>query len=298
MKISVLIPAFQAGAFIGPALRSVRAQQHTDWELIVVEDGSHDDTADLVTRFAGGGPQPVVYENAGANEGVAAARNRLMARGRGDAFAFLDADDYWDPAHLANAVAGLERGAEIVVSDVRCFDLASGRPQQTFTVPAELIADPVLTLFRRSAIVTCSAVVLTRALAGRTGKFDEALRIGEDRDFWLRCALHGGRFSPTGAVTCGYARHASSSMARTYVVARHATRFYEKYRRLGSVPPRLRRHLLADSLVSEGRLLRAHDRARSAACFWRALRCEPFNPRILLHLAYTGWRSATGERAA
>lgn len=298
MKISVLIPAYQAGAFISAALTSVRAQAHADWELIVVEDGSHDATEDVVTQFAAGGPQPVRYENLGSNHGVAAVRNRLLELATGDALAFLDSDDTWEPAHLANAAALLEKDADLAVSGVRTFELATGRQLEVFQPPAELIADPVLTLFQRSVVITSSSVTLTRALAHRVGEFDEVLRIGEDRDFWLRCALMGARFAAAPAVTCHYAKHLSSSMARTYVVAQHVTRFYEKYRSLDRVPPALRRHLLAESLLCEGRLLRQHNGPQSAACFWRAWQCEPFNPRILLHLAFTGWRSMTSVRAA
>src|SRR5690606_6660690 len=135
-----------------------------------------------------------------------------------------------------------------------------------------------------------SCVALTRALVHRTGSFDVSLRIGEDRDYWLRAALAGGKFAVTDVLTCNYAKHDSSSMARTFVVAEHVTRFYEKHADLSSVPARLRRHLLADSLIVLGRLLRDRDPQRSADCLWRAWRCDPFNPRIPAHLAFTRWR--------
>jgi hypothetical protein len=141
-------------------------------------------------------------------------------------------------------------------------------------------------------------VALTKVLAEQTGQFDPTLRIGEDRDYWLRCALEGGRFAGTGDFTCNYAKHENSSMARTTVVAEHELRFYEKYRSLAEVPLRLRRHLLAASLVNLGRLLRRRDPSRSAACLWRAWQCEPFNPRIPFHLAFNGWRSVASAKAA
>lgn len=298
MKVSVLIPAYHAGAFIRTALDSVRAQSHADWEVIVVEDGSHDETADVVTRFAAGGVQRVHYDNCGTNRGVGAVRNRLLELAAGDAVAFLDADDRWEPSHLAHAVERLGHGADVVISDVETFDLVSGRALGVHAPPPALLANPVLTLFKASVIITSSAVVLSRAITQRTGTFDEVLRIGEDRDYWLRAALQGARFAATGACTCHYAKHLSSSMARTYVVAQHATRFYEKHRGLAAVPVGLRRHLLADSLLCEGRLLRQHNPGHSAGCFLRAWQCEPLNPRTLLHLAFTGWRSVIAPRAA
>jgi glycosyltransferase involved in cell wall biosynthesis len=298
MKVSVLIPAFNAGRFILHALQSVRAQAHLDWEVIVVEDGSHDGTEKVVNTFATPSGGRVAYRNLGRNCGVGAARNRLLELATGDALAFLDADDTWESAHLQHAVEKIRHGAELVVSGVRTFDLLTGATREKVEPPVSLVRDPVLTLFQHSAIITSSAVVMTKSLADRTGQFDPTLKIGEDRDYWLRCALEGGRFVTTGSFTCNYAKHETSSMARTLVVAGDAVRFYEKYRSLPDVPMRLRRHLLAASLVCLGRLLRRHDQQRSAACFWRAWQCEPFNPRIPFHLAFTGWRSVAGEKAA
>jgi glycosyltransferase involved in cell wall biosynthesis len=293
MKISVLIPAFNAAPYIGAALDSVRAQTHHDWEVIVVEDGSRDATEEILRGFAKTCAQTILYHNLGENRGVGTVRNRLLELATGDAVAFLDADDTWQPAHLANAAAHLEQGADLVVSGVRTFDLVSQLPLEEIPAPRELVRDPVFTLFERSAIITSSCVVLKRALAQRTGVFDASLRIGEDRDYWLRAALAGAKFAVTDEFTCNYAKHLSSSMARTFVVAQHVTRFYEKYAELTVVPARLRRRLLAESLIVLGRLLRERDRRQSAECLWRAWRYDPFNPRIPAHLAFTGWRSVS-----
>ncbi len=291
MKISVLIPAFHADPFIVAALESVRAQTHTDWELIVVEDGSRDTTENLVCRFAARGTQPVFYENLGRHRGIASARNALIELASGEAVAFLDADDTWAPDHLTNAIAKLERGADLVVSGLRTCNLV--KPTEINPVPASLalVRDPLRTLFERNAIPTSSAVVMKRALALCVGEFDSTLPIAEDRDYWLRCALLGARFDVTDALTCRYSKHLSGSMTRTYVVAEAIVHFYEKYSTLAAIPLRLRRHLLAASLMRLGRLLRRHDSGRSATCLWRAWQAEPLNPRIPLHLAFTGLRS-------
>jgi glycosyltransferase involved in cell wall biosynthesis len=297
MKVSVLIPAFHADPFIHAALESVRAQTHENWELIVVEDGSHDDTERIVAAFAARCPQRVIYDNLGENFGVATARNRLMELASGDVFAFLDADDAWSPTHLADAMALMDMGADIVVGGVRTFDLVRNRVMATYSPPAALMRDPVLTLFQGNVIPTSSMVVMARDLAERAGRFDPTLRIGEDRDYWLRCALADGRFKIAPGYSCDCARHLAASRARTYVVAQHMARFYEKYRRLSRVPERLRRHLLAESLLCLGRLLRQYDQQRSAAFLWRAWRYEPFNVFIPAHLAFTAWRSVATTHA-
>lgn len=289
MKVSVLIAAYQADRFIETALASVRAQSHRDWEVVVVEDGSVGATGEIVENFAKTCRQSVHYERLPENRGVAAVRNRLLDLATGEALAFLDADDTWEPSHLAAAVSQIENGADLVVSGVRTFDLAENRLLDQLPAPPSVVREPAVSLFRRSVIVTSSAVVFTRELADRVGRFDEELRIGEDRDYWLRCAISHARFRITRGLTCNYSKHSGSSMARTQLVARDTVRFYEKYQTLELVPRRLRRHLLAQSLMDAGRLLRRTNRAKSARCFLEAWRYEPLNLRILLHLAFTGW---------
>ena len=74
--VSIVIPAFNAGRFIGRALNSVLAQSHAKWEIVVVEDGTHDETESVVREFAASVSQSVRYENNGSNLGVSATRNR------------------------------------------------------------------------------------------------------------------------------------------------------------------------------------------------------------------------------
>ena len=282
MKISILIAAYHAGDQIAPALASIAAQTHADWELIVVEDGSRDQTEQLVTEFGCGRAQAVVYHNLGANRGVAEARNELMRRATGEAMAFIDADDLWEPEHLAVAAAALEGGADIVVADVRAFDLATGDTVKLYPLPAEVVSDPVDALLAGSPIVTCSAVVLRSQLARSVGDFDPQLRVGEDRDFWLRAALLDAKFA-RGRPTCHYAKHLGSTMSRTLLVAEQIVLFQEKYFDFPRIPPRRRRHALADALVVLGRLTRATDPHRSAACFWRAWQLRPLSGEAPVH---------------
>jgi len=288
MKISVLIAAYQADSTIARALASVAAQTHADWELIVVEDGSHDGTETLVLAAAAAGPQPVRYENLGTNQGVAAARNRLLQLATGDAVAFLDADDWWSPDHLQHGAASLAAGAGLVATGVRTFDLVTQRTITEVQPPAELETDPVGTLFTESVIITSSCVLLARAAVAATGGFDPGLRVGEDRDYWLRAALAGGSFAITPGATCHYAKHAGSAMGATLLVAAQDVHFYEKHFHLDAVSAAVRRRLLARSLANEGRLLRATDPRASARLLWRAWRLTPWDLALVPHLAISG----------
>lgn len=287
MKFSVLTPAYRAARFLPTALASLRAQEHADWEWIVYEDGSADGTEAIVREFAAGETRRVHYENPGQNRGVAAARNRLLDLAEGEALAFLDADDWWTPRHLLRAGEVLASGADLTVAGLRLCELDPPRERETYTPPPEFFADPVRGLFMRSAIMTSSSVVLRRALAEKVGRFDEAFSIGEDRDFWLRCALAGGRFASTGEVTCHYAKHSASAMAGTLRWAEQEVAFLEKHAALAAVPDRVRRKLLAEALCNHGRLLRHVEPRRSAELLWRAWRMAPGNLGLLGHAVYS-----------
>ena len=106
MKISIIIPAYNAGATLREALDSVQAQNHAPHEVIVVDDGSTDDTADIARTYQEVLPLVLVQQ---ANAGLGAARNAGMEKATGEALAFLDADDVWGANKLGIAVRYLEK---------------------------------------------------------------------------------------------------------------------------------------------------------------------------------------------
>lgn len=277
MKVSVLIAAYNAGPYIAKALASARAQEHADWEVIVVEDGSRDQTEEIVRQFAGTVSQAVRYDNLGRNRGVAAVRNRLLELTRGEAVAFLDADDWWTPRHLTRGVETVRKGADIAVAPIQLFNLQTGVAMNTYEPSAAFFSDPIHRLFEMSEVMTSSSVTLSRDIVRRNGPFDPAFRIGEDRDYWLRCAIRGARFASTGEVTCHYAKHAGSTMARTLLWAEQEVAFYEKYRDVPIVPLGQRKRRLAENLVNYGRLARAEYPRKSAQALWRAWKLAPWS---------------------
>lgn len=276
MTVSVLIPAYNADRFIGAALACVAAQTHADWELIVVEDGSHDATESLVRAFAATvSPRAVRYENLGENRGVAAARNRLLDLARGDAVAFLDADDLWLPGHLAGLVAQLSAGHALVLSAIERWDIDAGRSLGLYRPREHALRHPRQALFRRSFIETSSCVALPRATVEHTGRFDETLRIGEDRDYWFRALARNGTVGLSSEPTCRYSKHAGSSMAATRRVAADTVKFHDKHLRAEGIDPRVARHALSAALRTLGRLTRAENPRQARREFLRAWRLHP-----------------------
>ena len=108
--ITVITPAHNVEAFVGETIESVLAQTATDFEMIIVDDGSRDRTVEVVDRFAKRDGRIVLIQT--ANRGVSSARNTAMSRARGQYFALLDADDIWHPTLLAEQLAILEEQSE------------------------------------------------------------------------------------------------------------------------------------------------------------------------------------------
>ncbi|MEI6561010.1 MAG: glycosyltransferase family A protein [Verrucomicrobiota bacterium] len=277
--VSIVIPAFNAGRFIRRALESVRAQTHDAWEVVVVEDGTHDETEAVVGEFAASVSQAVRYENNGSNRGVSATRNRAMALAKGSVFAFLDADDRWTPEHLASGLETLERGADLCFSDFHIFEESTQTVGEAFVSDKVLTENPLPRLFESNFIQTSSLVMMRRAAAEKAGGFDEELKVGEDCDYWLRALSQGGRLACTGKATCYYTKHGGSAMAKTLMVAEHSVKFYRKHLQSAFLPACLRTSHYAGSLWNYGRLIGRQNPALARTLFLQAWKTRPWDFR-------------------
>ena len=292
IMVSILIPAYNAGRFIRRALESVRAQTHGEWEVVVVEDGTHDGTEEVVRQFAAGVSQSVRYENNGSNRGVSATRNRGMALAKGAVFAFLDADDRWTPEHLASGLETLERGADLCFSGFYIFEEATQAVADSFVADEALTGNPVSRLFESNFIQTSSLVMMRREAAEKAGEFDVELKVGEDCDFWLRALSLGARLACTGRATCYYTKHGGSAMARTLVVAEHAVKFYRKHLHSPFLPASLRKRSYAGSLWNYGRLISRQNPVLARKLFLEAWKTRPWDfryPAYAVRAFALGW---------
>jgi glycosyltransferase involved in cell wall biosynthesis len=187
-RVSVVIPAYDAAATVGAAVESVLWQTYDDLELVVVDDGSTDETGAIVAAHPG--PIRLVHQE---NAGVGAARNRGIAEASGDLIAFCDADDLLLPRHLEALVETFDRGGGGLATANHYWLLPGGldrtrvRYKGRFPRPDE----------QRRAILEQNFVstlaLFPRALVDEIGPFDSRLRHAEDWDFWLRAILAGSR---------------------------------------------------------------------------------------------------------
>ena len=193
--VSVIIPAYNAAEFMGETLDSVFAQTFTDYEVIVINDGSSD-TAELeqvLRRY----PPNLRYIKQ-ENQGAAAARNAGLRAAAGEFVAFLDGDDTWLPGFLQRQMELLNStNADLVFADALLFGDSplDGRTFMQVDPPrGEVTAENLLAV--RVTVLT-STVLSRKAPILDVGMFDVSLRRGQDFDLWLRLAKAGVRFAYT-----------------------------------------------------------------------------------------------------
>ena len=184
--VSVIIPVYNGAATIGRALKSVFDQTFTDYEIVICDDGSTDDTSSVLAAF--GDRIRVIRQ---ANRRFPAARNAAIAASHGELIALIDHDDQWLPRMLEVSVAALQndRGASLVYSDVIVVNEAGEESRASPVGAATAHAPTMDEMLARIWPIMPSTVVMRRAAFDRTGGFTESL--GEDLDFWPRIREQG-----------------------------------------------------------------------------------------------------------
>jgi hypothetical protein len=180
--VSIIIPTYQRREYVCRAVRSVLAQRFTDWELIVVDDGSADGTGDALRTF-----EPRLRYLWQENGGASAARNAGLRLARGDVVAFLDSDDRWFADHLETVVGMLEHHPEAVLACTTPRFRIEGRGR---VADAELV-DALPLLLVENWIGYPSGTAVRRDQLEAVGGFDERMTVMEDGELWLRLAARG-----------------------------------------------------------------------------------------------------------
>src|SRR5882672_6803905 len=195
--VSVIVPAYNCALYLAEALDSALDQDYAAKEVIVVDDGSVDDTPKIIERY---GSRVVALRQ--KNSGSAAARNAGMRHARGEYFAFLDADDLWLPGKLSAQVRYLDRHASVgmVYSNWGVWHPSEGGRFETASVNGgvgaahggddDLIEPRVSGWLYNELLLDCvvhtSAAMLRRSVAEAVGEFRAQFKRGQDYDYWLR----------------------------------------------------------------------------------------------------------------
>ncbi len=191
---SVVIPLFNKEAFIEETLTSVLNQDFNNFEIIIVDDGSSDNSVEIVSVICKNDSRISLHRQ--QNKGVSSARNKGIEIAKGEYIAFLDADDYWYPNHLLNFKLSIDKFSNhAVFCNNYKIEIAVGafkEPQYTH-LPKILKSDIVVidNYFKcslKNSIAWTSAVCLKRKVA-KAFLFDETMKSGQDTDLWIRLGI-------------------------------------------------------------------------------------------------------------
>jgi glycosyltransferase involved in cell wall biosynthesis len=273
-EVSVVIPAFNAARHLAAALQSALAQTTGEPELIVVDDGSSDGTAQVAAAF---GPKVRLLRQ--ENRGVAAARNRGLEAASGRWVALLDADDLWLPAKLERQLAALHgRSGSVCYTAIAMVDEA-GRALEDLDWRAEPAVSLETLLLRNGIAGGASSLLAERDALRAAGGFDPALSLCADWDLWIRLALRHSFVHVPEALTV-YRRHGGNMSRSAALLERDTLQLLRKAFASQELPAAARRlearayghnyAVLAGSYLHAGRRREAVRCARAAvARDWR-----------------------------
>ena len=201
-QISAVICAYNAEATIAEAIGSVLEQSFRDLEVVVIDDGSKDGTADIVARCMSRDERVRLIRQ--PNAGIAMARNRGILEARGTHIAFLDADDFWDSNHLTIHAEMLARdsGLSVAFANARHVDVSGVQTGERSRTPEGDVSPR--TAFSGNPCTTCSTMVIRRSVFDAAGQFVSGLDHAEDQEWILRLLLRGFRMACSGNYTVAY----------------------------------------------------------------------------------------------
>jgi glycosyltransferase involved in cell wall biosynthesis len=259
---------------------SVLLQTWTDLEIVVVDDGSTDGTPEVVEPY---GNRIRYFQK--KNEGPSSARNFGATKASGEALAFIDSDDIWEPNKLDVQMGFLDSHSEIKLVSCRGYVLGS-KGKARSSGRKDLSGDLFLELYQRSFINT-SSVVLARDCFFQAGTFDESIRTAEDYDLWLRVA----RQFPIAYLDIplvGIRKHADELRKNKVELRRNAFRVIKAHFDPDRVPDRVYRKRLADLHIYLGRgYLKNGDVNEARAAFRHSMRLMPLQSRSIRYYVGT-----------
>ena len=234
--VTVVIAAYNASRYIAQALDSVQAQTFSNYEVIVVNDGSSD--SDELEQILRSHPLPIIYLSQ-ENKGVSAARNAAIRIAKGEFYAQLDSDDQWTPDYLEVQLQILRDNPDVVLvypNATIIADAAEDEREFMEVSPSEGEVNFESLVRQQCTVMTC--VTARMSAIREAGMFDETLRSCEDFDLWLRIAKNVGRIAYHRQPLALYRRHEGSLSSDRVWMTRCLLDVFEKSARTLTLTPR------------------------------------------------------------
>jgi GT2 family glycosyltransferase len=237
LDFSVIIPAYQAAAFVGTAVASALEQTYPPHEVIVVDDGSTDELEEALDPYLG---RIVLHQQ--ANSGLASARNAGLRRSTGDWVVLLDADDFWAPNRLEQMAKHIATHSSqtVITTDAIIVD-ADGNPMRRYYEGSEFPrpTDQRREILRRNFIFVSAAA--PREAVCEAGGFDTGLEAAEDWDLWIRMIRAGAVAGLVEAPLAYYRRHQTNMSSNSIRMSRAESAVMDRVIRSEGVSRRDRR---------------------------------------------------------
>ena len=218
--VSIIMPAYNCGRFIAESIRSVLSQTYTQWELLIADDCSTDNTADVVASF---NDQRIHYLRNNKNIGAAETRNKALRMAKGRYIAFLDADDLWMPTKLEHQIAFMQKyGYAFTFTDYQIINEDGSLTGKTLKMPSSL----TYRQYCCNTAIGCLTVVTDRK---QTGDFlMPDIRSSHDMALWLQIMKRG--FTAYSLPEClgSYRLVSTSNTAKKWKAAKDVWRVYRK----------------------------------------------------------------------
>lgn len=257
--VSVIIPTYNRGWILSEAIDSVLNQDYTHYELIVVDDGSTDQTTEILDSYG----RKIISAHQ-ENRGVSSARNHGIRLAKGKLIAFLDSDDLWLKGKLRKQVAFFNRQHGAVICQTEEIWIRNGvriNPKKRHQKPSGMIFEKCLEL----CLISPSAVMIRKDFLDKTGGFDESLPACEDYDLWLRISHANPVYLLNSPLVVKRGGH-EDQLSRLPSLDKYRIRALEKIIHSGYLSPAQRESAL--------RTLKAKGAVYAAGCLKRGRRQE------------------------
>jgi glycosyltransferase involved in cell wall biosynthesis len=189
--VSVIIPTYNRAEYVNDAIECILNQTYSNIEIIVVDDGSTDHTQETLKKYSNAKNFRYIYQE---NRGPAGARNSGLRTSEGEYIQFLDSDDLITPDKIQLQVDYMKEhpDCDIIYSDVRFFH--GNDHEHLFNRHLEFFSDNIFENIIYKVFIVIHSALIRRRVIEKIGPFDEALKRGEDPDFWIRASLAGMKF--------------------------------------------------------------------------------------------------------
>lgn len=258
-KVSIIIPTYNRAKLLSEAIESALSQTYQDFEIIVIDDGSMDNTNEMIELYIKKHPQKVNYFYQ-VNKGLSSARNSGIRKARGEYIAFLDSDDRWLPNKLEIQMKIIDEEKVDFVYSYAYVEI-DGRMSTQFkpSAPALNFYD----LFVKGKSLVISTVVIKRDYIEKAGMFDETLRVAEDCDLWIRVLLcYKVKFIDTPLII--YRVHNSNLSSDMEIINKAGIKICLKLLKSNAVPKNIVNRKLAYKYYMLGKVYYKEKRYREA----------------------------------